>query len=108
MADTSLIEVARQTHEEAERYQQALVDLLLSSSSTSSSALTHKDKLKRAHKASDLLDRVSSRYQYLDRFYSDQHGDRQRELELLSSTHPCSSNAEGEKGKMRSANSMRD
>lgn len=83
MADTSLIEVARQTHEEAERYQQALVDLLLSSSSTSS--LTHKDKLKRAHKASDLLDRVTSRYQYLDRFYSDEHGDRQRELEALSS-----------------------
>ncbi|EST07414.1 Splicing factor SF3a60 binding domain protein [Kalmanozyma brasiliensis GHG001] len=83
MADTSLIEVARQTHEEAERYQQALVDLLLSSSS---SGLTHKDKLKRAHKASDLLDRVASRYQYLDRFYADQHGDRQRELEALSST----------------------
>lgn len=84
MADTSLIEVARQTHEEAERYQQALVDLLLSSSSTSH--LTHKDKLKRAHKASDLLDRVASRYQYLDRFYSDPHGDRQRELDSLSST----------------------
>ncbi|SPO31525.1 related to RNA splicing factor PRP9 [Ustilago trichophora] len=84
MADTSLIEVARQTHEEAERYQQALVDLLLSSSSTSS--LTHKDKLKRAHKASDLLDRVASRYQYLDRFYADEYGDRQRELEALSST----------------------
>ncbi|TKY87594.1 hypothetical protein EX895_003608 [Sporisorium graminicola] len=85
MADTSLIEVARQTHEEAERYQQALVDLLLHSASTSS-GLTHKDKLKRAHKASDLLDRVTSRYQYLDRFYADEHGDRQRELESLSST----------------------
>lgn len=84
MADTSLIEVARQTHEEVERYQQALVDLVLSSSSTSH--LTHKDKLKRAHKASHLLDRVASRYQYLDRFYSDQHGDRRRELDLLSST----------------------
>ena len=85
MAETSLIEVARQTHEEEERYQQALVDLLLSSSATST-GLTHKDKLKRAHKASDLLDRVTSRYQYLDRFYVDQHGDRQRELESLSST----------------------
>lgn len=88
MADTSLIEVARQTHEEAERYQQALVDLLLSSA-TSSSTLTHKDKLKRAHKASDLLDRVASRYQYLDRFYADEHGDRQRELDALSSTRPA-------------------
>lgn len=82
MADTSLIEVARQTHEEAERYQQALVDLLL----LPSSGLTHKDKLKRAHKASDLLDRVTSRYQYLDRFYVDEHQDRQRELESISST----------------------
>lgn len=84
MADTSLIEVARQTHEEAERYQQALVDLLVSSSSTSY-GLTHKDKLKRAHEASDLLDRVTSRYQYLDRFYTDEHQERQRELESLSS-----------------------
>lgn len=93
MADTSLIEVARQTHEEAERYQQALVDLLLSSSSNTSS-LTHKDRLKRAHKASDLLDRVSSRYQYLDRFYTDTHGDRQRELDSLSSIRPSSDGAE--------------
>ncbi|CBQ71404.1 related to RNA splicing factor PRP9 [Sporisorium reilianum SRZ2] len=85
MADTSLIEVARQTHEEAERYHQALVDLLLHSAATAT-GLTHMDKLKRAHKASDLLDRVTSRYQYLDRFYADQHGDRQRELEALSST----------------------
>ena len=57
-----------------------------SSSSASSSRLTHKDKLKRAHKASDLLDRVASRYQYLDRFYADEHADRQRELDSLSSS----------------------
>lgn len=30
MADTSIIEVARQTHEEVERYEQALVDMFLS------------------------------------------------------------------------------
>lgn len=79
MTDTSIIEVARQTHEEAERYQQALVDLLIQSTS-----LTHKEKLKRSHKASDLLDRVSSRYRFLDDFYNDTSAERSREMDLLS------------------------
>ncbi|PWY97986.1 hypothetical protein BCV70DRAFT_202473 [Testicularia cyperi] len=86
MADTSLFEVARQTHEEAERYQQALVDILVSSSSNN--ATTHKDKLKRAHKASNLLDRIASRYQYLDDFYTDARGERAQELESLATQHP--------------------
>ncbi|KDN53446.1 hypothetical protein K437DRAFT_253142 [Tilletiaria anomala UBC 951] len=84
MADTSIFEVARATHEEIERYEQAAVDLLMSSSS--SSTLGHKEHLKRDHKISELLDRIVSRKQYLKELYADVNGERTRELEQLSST----------------------
>ncbi len=87
MADTSIFEVARATHEEIERYEQAIVDLLLSSSSTSASAATaggHKEQLKQEHKTSELLDRIIARKQFLRELYDDKEGERAKERELLS------------------------
>ncbi|KAN0064891.1 Pre-mRNA-splicing factor sap61 [Thecaphora frezii] len=92
MADTSLFEVARQTHEETERYQQALVDILIQST-TSTAPLTHKEKLKRSHKASHLLDRIASRNQFLDDLYADPNGDKAREFDNLDGS-PLADNAD--------------
>lgn len=86
MADTSLIEVVRATHEEIERYEQAIVDILLSAPSSSAgpvSLLAHKLALQRDHKVSDLLDRIVQRKAQLREFYSDPQGDRASELSLL-------------------------
>ncbi|MCO5611361.1 hypothetical protein L7F22_065614 [Adiantum nelumboides] len=77
MAETSIFEVARQTHEEVERYEQAVADVL------GSSAAGHKEQLKRAHQASDLLDRIVSRSAFLDNFYRDVAGERAREMEAI-------------------------
>ncbi|EPQ30477.1 uncharacterized protein PFL1_02003 [Pseudozyma flocculosa PF-1] len=92
MADTSLFEVARQTHEEAERYQQALVDILIQSAS-STAPITHKEKLKRSHKASHILDRISDRFASLDDFYRDLSGDKAREFDDLDGSSSSSAAA---------------
>lgn len=77
MAETSIFEVARQTHEEMERYEQAVADVL------GSAAAGHKEQLKRAHQASDLLDHIVSRSAFLDNFYRDVAGERAREMEAI-------------------------
>ncbi|PWN52472.1 hypothetical protein IE53DRAFT_405134 [Violaceomyces palustris] len=82
MAETSIFEVIRQTHEETERYQQALVDILLQASSASST--THKQKLRQSHKASQLLDRISDRFSSLHQLYKDPLSERANELEKLT------------------------
>ncbi|KAE8228372.1 hypothetical protein CF326_g6700 [Tilletia indica] len=73
-----LFEVARQTHEEIERYEVALADLLLKTCSS------HKDKLRQKHQVSDVLDRITSRHQYLVAFYDEANVDRRDELQLIS------------------------
>lgn len=78
MADTSLVEVARQTHEEIDRYETALVEQLLTS------APTHKDVLKRAHRTSHLLDRIVERTSSLNAFYADVKGERAAELARIA------------------------
>lgn len=80
MADTSILEVARSNHEESERYESALVDLLLSSNPTKT---THSDQLLKSHKASILLDRITERNSFLLDFYNDSTGERKRELNQL-------------------------
>lgn len=79
MADTSVFEVARQTHEEVERYTQAAVDAVASSSSSD----VGKEKLRRQHQISNVLDRVVYRNAYLHGFYNDVLGDNQREIEAI-------------------------
>lgn len=87
MAETSILEVARQTHEEVERYEQAVADLLGSTSGG------HKEQLKRAHQTSNLLDRIVSRNAFLDHFYRDAAGERVRELQVLAGGGVSSSSA---------------
>ncbi|KAK0554492.1 Pre-mRNA-splicing factor sap61 [Tilletia horrida] len=76
---TGLFEVARQTHEEIERYEVALADLLLKP------VYTHKDKLRQKHLTSEFLDRITSRNRYLVAFYDQANTERADELKLLSS-----------------------
>ncbi|KAK0532568.1 Pre-mRNA-splicing factor sap61 [Tilletia horrida] len=73
-----LVEVARQTHEEIERYEVALADLLLKP------VASHKDKLRQKHQVSDVLDRITSRHQYLCAFYDPANTDRADELNAIS------------------------
>ncbi|CAD6889671.1 unnamed protein product [Tilletia laevis] len=73
-----LFEVARQTHEEIERYEVALADLLLKPASA------HKDKLRQKHQVSDILDRITSRHHYLVAFYDSANTDRTDELHAIS------------------------
>lgn len=116
MADTSVIEVARSTHEEIERYEQAVVDLLLSGPSTSTSTssstsataaaatpattaapvslLAHKLSLQREHKISELLDRIVNRKAQLRSFYQDETRDRAKELAILTQTPAAGSAGE--------------
>lgn len=81
MADTSIFEVTRQTHEEIERYTQAAVELLAGSTSTGS-----KDSLRRQHQTSAILDRIVSRYSTLHNLYSDTTDDSKRESETLATS----------------------
>ncbi|KAF4575109.1 hypothetical protein EYR40_005158 [Pleurotus pulmonarius] len=62
----SVIEVQRQTHEEIERLERALYTLL------SRNPATHEIKLQNEHKASQVLDRISSRVTALNGLYSDE------------------------------------
>ena len=73
----SIIELQRQNHEEIERFERALYMLL------SRNQPTHESKLLNEHKASQVLDRISSRATALNNLYSD-GGARKAEIELLS------------------------
>ncbi|KAL9933727.1 hypothetical protein V8E36_007385 [Tilletia maclaganii] len=85
-----LFEVARQTHEEIERYEVALADLLLKPASS------HKDKLRQKHQVSDVLDRITSRHQYLAAFYDEANTDRKDELNAISGQPQSGGNEEDE------------
>jgi splicing factor 3A subunit 3 len=73
----SLIELQRQSHEEIERFQRALTDLLAQQPST------HKESISQQHKAAQILDRIQARQLTLNRQYEDHHL-RQLELDALS------------------------
>jgi splicing factor 3A subunit 3 len=73
----SVIEVQRQTHEEIERFERALYTLLSRHQST------HQSNLQNEHKASQMLDRISSRLSALNNFYQDEDA-RKAEIDLLS------------------------
>jgi hypothetical protein len=73
----SIIELQRQNHEEIERFERALYTLL------SRNQPTHESKLLNEHKASQVLDRISSRGTALNNLYSDQVG-RKAEIDMLS------------------------
>ncbi|PWN34233.1 uncharacterized protein FA14DRAFT_161694 [Meira miltonrushii] len=91
MADTSIFEVTRQTHEEVERYTQAAVDVLVSSST---SDIT-KDSIRKQHQISSLLDRIVSRNATLYNLYGDASGDMQQERLVLSNASAGPSNTNG-------------
>ncbi|TFK43682.1 hypothetical protein BDQ12DRAFT_643299 [Crucibulum laeve] len=73
----SVIEIQRQTHEELERFEMALYTLL------SRPQATHDQNLQKEHKASQILDRISSRVSSLSNIYQDEDA-RKAEIELLS------------------------
>ncbi|KAF8759859.1 phosphatidylinositol dephosphorylation [Rhizoctonia solani] len=75
----SIIEEQRNTHEEIERFERALADIL------SRPQVTHKTNLIAEHKASAILDRMHSRMVTLNSLYMDEAGPRNQELEQLSS-----------------------
>jgi len=67
----SVIELQRQTHEEIERFEGALYDLL------SRPTTAHERKLQNEHKASQVLDRITTRTTALNNLYVD--GDSRKE-----------------------------
>jgi splicing factor 3A subunit 3 len=73
----SLIELQRQNHEEIERFQRVLTDLL------AQHPPTHKESISQQHKAAQILDRIQARQLALNRQYEDQQL-RQVELDALS------------------------
>lgn len=73
----SVIELQRQTHEEIERFERALY-ILLSRPQQSPEA-----RLRNEHKASQILDRISSRASVLNSSYQDEDS-RKLELDALS------------------------
>ncbi|TDL29682.1 hypothetical protein BD410DRAFT_811243 [Rickenella mellea] len=73
----SIIEVQRQTHEEIERFNRALATVL------SKPQTTQQSKLANEHKASQLLDRISSRVTTLNNAYQEQTV-RKAEIDALS------------------------
>jgi splicing factor 3A subunit 3 len=62
----SIIELQRHTHEEIERYEKALYTIL------SRPQNVHQSRLQNEHKASQILDRISSRVTTLNSTYQDQ------------------------------------
>jgi len=73
----SIIELQRQTHEETERYEQALYTIL------SRPQNVHQNRLQNEHKASQILDRISSRVTTLKAFYQDEDA-RRTEINAIS------------------------
>ncbi|PWN24135.1 hypothetical protein BCV69DRAFT_21044 [Microstroma glucosiphilum] len=85
MSLSSPFDVARSTHEEAERYTAALSSVLATlPSSSSSSAPPSRSTLTNSHIASILVDRIVSRNRNLVDFYKDETGIRKEEVDLLS------------------------
>ncbi|WRT65712.1 uncharacterized protein IL334_002660 [Kwoniella shivajii] len=74
----SIIETQRSTHEEIERYEQALAEVLLQNP-TAQKNITRRDR-----KAADVLGRLGGLRKELVDFYEDLPGLRPRELQLLS------------------------
>ncbi|KAF8913757.1 hypothetical protein CPB84DRAFT_1669479 [Gymnopilus junonius] len=73
----SILEIQRQRHEEVERFERALYTLL------SRPLSSHEVNLQNEHKASEILDRISSRFVELDSLYQDEDA-RKAELDTLS------------------------
>lgn len=79
----SIIEIQRQTHEEVERFERALYTLL------SRTQPTHERNLQNEHKASQMLDRITSRASVLNSLYQDEDA---RKLEFDSLSAPTQQN----------------
>ncbi|KAI0065833.1 RNA splicing factor PRP9 [Artomyces pyxidatus] len=79
----SIIEVQRQTHEEIERYERALYTIL------SRPTNVHQTRVQNEHKASQILDRISSRVATVNNLYQDQDA-RKAEIDSLSGTQDLS------------------
>ncbi|PBL02766.1 hypothetical protein ARMGADRAFT_1006098 [Armillaria gallica] len=75
----SIFEVQRQTHEEIERFERALYTILSRPHSTQES------RLQNEHKASQMLDRISSRATTLNNLYDDEAA-RKAEIDVLSAS----------------------
>ena len=73
----SIIELQRQTHEEIERYERALYTVL------SRPKNVHQGRVQNDHKASQILDRISSRVTTLNSTYQDQDA-RKVEIDAIS------------------------
>lgn len=73
----SVIDLQRQTHEEIERFQRALYDIL------SRPSTSHERSLQNEHKASQVLDRITTRLTALNNLYADEDT-RKAEINLLS------------------------
>ena len=75
----SIIELQRQTHQEIERYEQALYTIL------SRPQNFHQNRLQNEHKASQILDRISSRVATLNSAYQDDAA-RRTEINAISTS----------------------
>jgi hypothetical protein len=73
----SIIELQRQTHQEIERYEQVLYTIL------SRPQNVHQNRLQNEHKASQILDRISSRVTTLNSIYQDEDV-RRTEINAIS------------------------
>ncbi|WVN90747.1 uncharacterized protein L203_105990 [Cryptococcus depauperatus CBS 7841] len=78
----SIIETQRQAHEEIERYEQALADVLMQGPTAT------KNVIRRDRKAAEILDRVGVLRKELVGLYEDIPGLRSKELALLSAPPP--------------------
>lgn len=77
----SHFEVVRQTHEEVERFERALYDVLARPTGV------HQTRLQNEHKASQILDRLAGRYTVLNTLYND---DSARSAEKSALAAPAS------------------
>lgn len=73
----SVIEIQRQTHEEIERFECALYDLL------SRPPASHERNLQNEHKAAQVLDRITTRITSLNSLYTDEDS-RRAEINTLT------------------------
>lgn len=80
MAETSVYESARMTHEEIEQYEDALVNTLNNPPRASS----HRLQMQWQLASSQLLDQIVTRYDALQDMYEDASGERAREWEALA------------------------
>jgi len=76
----SIIELQRQTHEEIERFESALYDLL------SRPTTMHERKLQNEHKASQVLDRITTRTTALNNLYVDEDSRKAEINRLIASS----------------------